>query len=88
MADVYRKAFNEDRDRLGIPHLGAADGPKVEAELKGHAKVTGEAKITIDIPGLGLQSVNVPLSGTIAPNGPGSLGVSSPDAVATPVGPR
>jgi hypothetical protein len=60
----------------------------IQAELRGEAKVTGEAKITIDIPGLGSRVVNVPLNGTLGANGPGSLGVSSPDAAAAPVGSR
>jgi hypothetical protein len=55
----------------------------VKAELTGFAKVTGEAKIMIDIPGLPSRTVNVPLNGTVNANGPGSLGTSSPDA-ATP----
>jgi hypothetical protein len=51
-----------------------------------HGKVTGEAKITIDIPGVGTRDVNVPLRGTVSANGPGSLGTSSPDAAAQPIG--
>ncbi|HWK33649.1 MAG TPA: phage tail tape measure protein, partial [Hyphomicrobium sp.] len=59
----------------------AKDVPPVKAELSGIAKVTGEAKITIDIPGMPSRTVNVPLNGTVNANGPGSLGVSSPDTM-------
>lgn len=85
MNDAYRKAFNDDRERLGIPALGNSGGA-VQAELTGSAKVTGEAKITIDIPGLLSRIINVPLNGNVSANGPGSLGTSSPDAGAFPVG--
>lgn len=88
MGDVYTKAFNEDRERLGIPALGAGTGgAPVKAELTGIAKVTGEAKITIEIPGMPNRTVNVPLNGTVNANGPGSVGTSSPDAFAHPPGP-
>jgi hypothetical protein len=43
-------------------------------------EVKGEAKVTIEIPGVGTREVRVPL------NGPGSLGTSSPDAAAQPIG--
>lgn len=59
--------------------------PKAPTEVNGH--ITGEAKITIEIPGLGNRTVNVPLNGLVNANGPGSVGVSSPDAFAHPPGP-
>lgn len=88
MRDVRIRAFNEDRERMGLPLLGD-NGPRtVEAELKGKAEVSGKAEVTINIPSLGVHSVTVPLRGTLNANGPGSLGVSTPDAAAAPVGAR
>ena len=84
MRDVRIRAFNEERARMGLPLLGG-DRP-VEAELKGEAKVSGKAEVTINIPGFGVHSAMIPLSGTMSANGPGSLGTSSPDAAAMPVG--
>ena len=81
----YRKAFNEERAALGLPLIGQDGGRPVQAELNGQAEVKGEAKVTITIPGLGDRDVRVPLRGTFNANGPGSLDVSSPDAVAHPV---
>jgi len=85
----YRKAFNEERAALGLPLIGQDGGRPVQAELNGQAEVKGEAKVTITIPGtipgLGDRDVRVPLRGTFSANGPGSLDVSSPDAVAHPV---
>ena len=66
------------RSRLGLD--------QITAELKGSAEVKGEAKVTIDIPGVANRTVGVPLRGTLSPNGAGSLGVSSPDAGAMPIG--
>ena len=71
--DVFRDHFNEDRDRLNLPRLGN-DRP---TEVNG--KVTGEARVTIEIPGLAARTIGVPLQGRLD-NGPGSVGVSSPDA--------
>jgi hypothetical protein len=80
MSEVYRKVFNEERAALGLPQIGQDSGKPVTAELHGQAEVKGEAKVTITIPGLGDRDVRVPLRGTMNANGPGSLGVSSPDA--------
>jgi len=95
--DVMRRQFNDDREARGLPPL--ENGPlslngirsslgmePVTAELKGSAEVKGEAKVTIEIPGLANRTVGVPLRGTLHTNGPGSLGVSSPDASAMPIG--
>jgi len=68
-----------------LPLIGQDGGRPVQAELNGQAEVKGEAKVTITIPGLGDRDVRVPLRGTFSANGPGSLDVSSPDAVAHPV---
>lgn len=76
MNDIMRNAFNEERERLGISAIGTPSKTEVTGTMK------GEAKITIDIPGLPSRTVNVPMDGTISANGPGSLGVSSPDAAA------
>lgn len=83
--DIYRKAFNEERAALGLPLIADPNKP-VQAELHGQAEVKGEAKVTIEIPGVGSRDVRIPLKGTVNANGPGSLGVSSPDAAAHPVG--
>jgi hypothetical protein len=83
--DIYRRAFNEERAALGLPPIADPNGP-VQAELHGQAEVKGEAKVTIEIPGVGTRDVRVPLKGVVNANGPGSLGVSSPDAGAHPVG--
>jgi hypothetical protein len=83
--DIYRRAFNEERAALGLPPIADPNRP-VQAELHGEAEVKGEAKVTIEIPGFGTRDVRVPLKGTVNANGPGSLGVSSPDAGAHPVG--
>lgn len=69
---------------LPWPSAGKNAEP-VKAESTGIAQVKGEARITIDIPGFGSRQVNVPLGGILS-NGPGSLGTSSPDASAHPVG--
>ena len=95
--DFTRRQFNDDREGRGLPPLET--GPlslngirsslgmeQLTAELKGSAEVKGEAKVTIEIPGVANRSVGVPLRGTLSPNGAGSLGVSSPDAGAMPVG--
>ena len=55
-------------------------GKPVQAELHGQAQVHGSATVTINIPGAQPHTVNVPLKGVVNANGPGSLGVSSPDA--------
>jgi hypothetical protein len=81
MHSIYTRAFNEERAAMGLPLLGQ-DSKPVQAELHGQAEVKGEAKVTITIPGLGDRDVRVPLRGTVNANGPGSLGVSSPDALA------
>ena len=84
MREMYRDAFSEQRQELGLP--GIAGAPQVQAELRGSAKVAGEAKVTIDIPALGYRSaVMVPLQGALDANGPGSLGTSSPDAAAATI---
>ncbi|MCW5693087.1 MAG: hypothetical protein KIT48_12050 [Pseudolabrys sp.] len=72
---------------LGTPGAEAGPGarpamPPVQAELHGTAEVKGEAKVTIEIPGLPARTVDVPLRGQISTNGPGSVGVSAPDAEA------
>lgn len=92
VTDARRQQFNEDRARQGLPPLGEGASPislagirstlgldGVKAELHGSAEVKGEAKITIEIPGVTTRTVGVPLSGRLD-NGAGSLGVSSPDA--------
>lgn len=86
MRDVYTNAFNEDRARLGLPLMGQDGGTPIKAELHGQAEVKGEARVTIDIPGLPSRTVGVPLNGALNANGPGSLGKSSPDASAKPSG--
>jgi hypothetical protein len=93
--DASGRSVYEQDDRKAIPERPSYlkpgttsiwEGPPLTAELKGEAKVTGEARITIDIPGLPSRTVNVPLNGTVNANGPGSLGVSSPDSSAHPSG--
>ncbi|EKS34342.1 phage tail tape measure protein [Afipia broomeae] len=84
MNDAFRRSFNDDRERLGIPVLG--DG-NVKAELTGSADVKGEATITVRVEAgtellravEGAKSA-AKLSGTLNANGPGSTGRSSPDA--------
>jgi hypothetical protein len=86
--DIYRR--NPQTGAMELTEYGRAmqsgsgisGRAPIEAELKGSAEVKGEAKITIDIPGIGSHLVNVPLRGTVTANGPGSVGVSSPDAAA------
>jgi len=72
---------------LGFDKLVTSE-TRVTAELKGEATVSGKAEVTINIPGFGVHSAMIPLSGTVSANGPGSLGTSSPDAAAMPVGGR
>lgn len=84
MRDVFRKSFDDDRERLGIPAIG--DGG-VKAELTGSAEVKGEATITVKVEAGSelLRAVETArsaakLSGQLNANGPGSTGKSSPDA--------
>lgn len=67
---------------------GSWNRDQAPPDLKGEVK--GEAKVTLDLSGLGISrswDVRVPLKGTIGTNGPGSLGTSSPDAAAPAGGP-
>lgn len=78
MNDAFRRSFNDDRERLGIPALG--DGG-VKAELTGSAEVKGEVTVRIEAPELLRAYANAArVSGTLNANGPGSTGKSSPDA--------
>lgn len=91
MRDVFRKSFDDDRDRLGIPRTGSESG--VTAQLTGSAEVTGEATITVRVEAGSelLRAVEgaksaARLSGQLNANGPGSTGRSSPDAGAPSTG--
>lgn len=71
-------AWNEDRDRMGIPRLG---GP---SEVTGSADLNGEVavKVTVDdqrVTVTGGDSAK--LSGQVKFSGPGSVGKSSPDTL-------
>lgn len=86
MRDVFRRSFDDDRERLGIPALGNGGGG-VKAELSGSAEVTGEATITVRVEAGSelLRAVesaksSARLTGQLTQNGPGSTGKSSPDA--------
>src|SRR5690606_20223873 len=66
----------------------------VPSETRVTGEVTGETTVTVKVEaGDSLLRVvdeakraSMPLSGTVSANGPGSLGTSSPDAAAMPVG--
>jgi hypothetical protein len=75
--DARIRAFNEDRDRLGIPRIGEED-----KALSG--EVSGELKVVIENNGDGVTAradSGVKLSGKFSSDGPGSLGKASPDAM-------
>jgi hypothetical protein len=76
------------RQALGMDR-GSSVG-RVTGEVHGEAQVTIKVEPSSDLLRIvnDLQRASVSLSGTIAPNGPGSLGVSSPDAAAAPIGTR
>ncbi|WJR74921.1 hypothetical protein [Bradyrhizobium sp. NP1] len=93
MRDVYRRAFGYDE--LSGPELsptmtygtGVGGDKQVTAQLTGSADVHGEAKITVEASSTLLQIARdaqnaIRLVGTLNANGPGSLGHSSPDAIA------
>jgi hypothetical protein len=90
ISNARRDAWNEERERLGLPALGA--GAPAEVELKGSAEVAGETKITIEVKETGtlvevvkrMENATAILKGRLNVNGPGSTGQSSPDAGAWP----
>ncbi|MCK1424596.1 MULTISPECIES: phage tail tape measure protein [unclassified Bradyrhizobium] len=93
MRDVYRRAFGYDE--LSSPEVsptmtygtGVAGDKLVQAQLTGSAEVHGEAKIIVEASSTLLEVVRqaqnaVKLFGTLNSSGPGSVGLSSPDASA------
>lgn len=89
IADANRRAFNEDRKRLGIPLIGEEDGAFRNSPLSPggapSAEVTGSVKVIVDVNDTRAtarsDSADVKLSGQFNADGPGSLGKSSPDAL-------
>jgi hypothetical protein len=78
----------------GLPPAQGVGGANVQATLNGSAEVTGEVTVkNIVEAGSGLlrivselQQLKASLYGRLNPNGPGSVGISSPDASAPPRG--
>jgi hypothetical protein len=72
---------------LGLDKLMPA-GTRVTGEVKGETTVTVKVEAGNELLRVveGAKSASMSLSGTMSANGPGSLGTSSPDAAAMPVG--
>lgn len=85
MRDAFRRSFDADRERLGVPLIGGGD---VKAELTGSAKVEGETTVVVKVEPSGellrvvesAKTAKAQLSGRLNANGPGSAGHSSPDS--------
>jgi len=70
------------------PGGGRIGGPSGETTMKAEGRVVGEVTVNLKLDASGFirQMVRAPLSGVFGGNGPGSVGHSSPDAAAPPVG--
>ena len=88
--DHLRDAWNEERDRLGVPRVGAGEQP-VKAEVEGNATLTGN--ITVSASPMFWTSLDARIDGKInafkatsitGQGTQGSTGRSSPDAAPSP----